>query len=199
MRRMVLFVCFLFVASPTFAQHGRNKNKKPQLTVNAGPDQTVTFPTSVLLNGTYAVSPSQSVTVSWSKSSGPGIATFSNTHVLAPTATFSLAGTYVLKFTVSASRLSKSDTVTINELSAPLAPVNLAWDAVVDSNLIGYNVYRSETSGVFGATPLNGSTLILGTSYTDSTVQLGHTYYYIVRSVTVYLESSNSNQVSAVR
>lgn len=195
-RLLGLLICFMF-ATPLLAQRG--KNKHPNLTVNAGPDQTVTYPATVDLYGTYTLSPSGSVTVSWTKSSGPGVVTFTNTHIVNPTATFSLAGTYVLKFTVSASRVSKSDTLTVLELTAPLDPVNLSWTASVTSGVSGYNVYRSTISGVFSGAPLNGGTLVTTTTYTDSTVQSNNTYYYIVRAVATSLESAASNQVSAVR
>ncbi len=32
--------------------------------------------------------------------------------------------------------------------------VNLSWDAVDEPDLLYYNVYRSETSGSYGSTPL---------------------------------------------
>jgi hypothetical protein len=81
-------------------------------------------------------------------------------------------------------------------LQAPVtgyASVNLAWDPsswVVD----GYNVYRSNQSGVYTSAPLNGTTLLTATSFTDSTAQSG-TYYYIVRAVASGIESAPSNEI----
>jgi len=74
----------------------------------------------------------------------------------------------------------------------------LAWDPNTDTDLAGYRVYRSEQSGVF-APPSNNSSLLTTTSFTDSTVQQGHTYYYAVTAVnTSGLESAYSSQVQAV-
>src|SRR2546428_1550176 len=74
--------------------------------------------------------------------------------------------------------------------------VNLAWDSNLESNLAGYNVYRSQTSGS-GYSNLNGA-LVLTPSYTDNTAVSGQTYYYVVTAVnTLGLESGYSNEVSA--
>jgi hypothetical protein len=60
-------------------------------------------------------------------------------------------------------------------------PVVLTWTASTSSNVTGYNVYRSTTSGS-GYVLLNSS-LITGTTYTDGTSQPGQTYYYVATSV----------------
>ena len=74
--------------------------------------------------------------------------------------------------------------------------VKLAWDPNPESFLAGYNVYRSEQSGVFTSPPINGKTLVTRTSFTDSTVQPSRTYYYVVTAVsTDGQESAYSNQV----
>jgi fibronectin type 3 domain-containing protein len=63
--------------------------------------------------------------------------------------------------------------------------------------VIGYRVYRSETSGS-GFSALNGTT-ITALNYTDSTVSSGTTYYYVVTSVNSSgVESAYSNQATAV-
>src|SRR5207253_78778 len=80
---------------------------------------------------------------------------------------------------------------------APAA--RLAWDPNQESYLVGYNVYRSEQSGVFTSPPINGTALVTRTSFTDSTVQPGRTYYYVVTAVsTDGVESGYSNQVQAI-
>jgi fibronectin type 3 domain-containing protein len=74
--------------------------------------------------------------------------------------------------------------------------VALTWDSST-SKVSGYNIYRSTTSGS-GYTKLNSS-LISGTSYTDSTVQNATTYYYVTTAVdSSGDESSDSNQVTVV-
>src|SRR5689334_20234679 len=81
--------------------------------------------------------------------------------------------------------------------SAYAQTVKLAWDSNAESTLAGYRVYRSEESGVFSSKPINGSTLVTSTSWTDSTVKNNRTYYYIVRAVDKSaVESTNSNQVT---
>src|SRR5262249_9997940 len=75
--------------------------------------------------------------------------------------------------------------------------VKLAWDSPnPESFVAGYNVYRSEQSGVFTSAPINGTTLVTRTSFIDSTVQPSRTYYYVVTCVSIDgRESAYSNQV----
>jgi fibronectin type 3 domain-containing protein len=83
--------------------------------------------------------------------------------------------------------------------SAYAESITLAWDANTEPNVAGYHLYRSGQSGVFGSTPLNGGTLITGTTYTDSSVQPGNTYYYVATAVSTTGEKSDrSAQVQAV-
>jgi hypothetical protein len=91
--------------------------------VNAGSDRTITLPSSASLNGTASddgkpVPPGQ-LTRTWSKVSGPGTVTFSSPNAGTTTASFSAAGTYVLRLTASDGALSRSDdaTVTVNASS----------------------------------------------------------------------------------
>lgn len=73
--------------------------------------------------------------------------------------------------------------------------VTLEWDACTESNIAGYNVYRSASSGS-GYIKLNG-TLLGATNYTDSSVADGQKYYYVCTAVNDSgLESGYSNEVS---
>jgi fibronectin type 3 domain-containing protein len=66
-----------------------------------------------------------------------------------------------------------------------------------DAGIAGYNVYRTTQSGT-GYTKLNGS-LATTTSYKDSTVQSGTTYFYVVTAVnTAGVESAFSTAALAV-
>jgi len=75
--------------------------------------------------------------------------------------------------------------------------VSLGWAPSSSPNVIGYNVYRGTASG--GPYTKLTSSMAVGTSYTDSTVQAGKTYYYVATSVdNSSKESSYSNQSQAV-
>jgi hypothetical protein len=74
--------------------------------------------------------------------------------------------------------------------------VQLSWNAS-SSAVIGYRVYRSETSEE-SYTPLTEAA-INALTYADTTVASGVTYYYVVTSIDAAgLESTYSNQVKAV-
>lgn len=81
---------------------------------------------------------------------------------------------------------------------APTVPhsVALNWGAS-SSSVAGYNVYRSTVSGSAYA-KMNGS-MVGGVNYADSSVQSGHTYYYVATSVDASgTESVYSNEVAAI-
>jgi hypothetical protein len=76
------------------------------------------------------------------------------------------------------------------------SPVGLAWDANSDPGVVGYNVYRTESSGNFPSYPLNSAPLT-STSFSDLTAQSDHTYYYTVTAINSSgLESGFSNTVN---
>ncbi len=73
--------------------------------------------------------------------------------------------------------------------------VDLAWSGT-QTDLLGYNIYRATSSGT-GYTKINYSP-VTTTSYTDTAVAGGTTYYYVVASVAVsYQESLYSNEAFA--
>jgi len=83
--------------------------------------------------------------------------------------------------------------------SAAIGPshsVAVSWVASVTTDVIGYNLYRA--ASLNGTYTLVNSALIGGTSYTDSSVQAGKTYYYAATSVdSANNESLYSTAVSA--
>ena len=79
--------------------------------INAGPDQTITFPASITLSGRASddgVPVGSTVKVTWSLVNGPGAVTFSNSASLQTTASFSTPGIYQLRLTGTDSLLSQS-------------------------------------------------------------------------------------------
>lgn len=70
--------------------------------------------------------------------------------------------------------------------------VTLSWEAV--SGATGYNVKRSTTAGGPYTTIVSN---VSGTSYVDTGVVNGTTYYYVVTAITTEGESDNSNEASA--
>ena len=73
--------------------------------------------------------------------------------------------------------------------------VTLSWQASVGSVPITYNVFRGPAAGAEGNTPI--ATGITGTSFSDTGVANGSTYFYIVNAVNSLGTSSGSNEVSA--
>jgi len=72
--------------------------------------------------------------------------------------------------------------------------VTLTWTAST-STVSGYNVYRSTVSG--GPYTKVNSALVAPTSYVDTTVQSGQTYFYVATSVDSNgVESADSTEVS---
>jgi hypothetical protein len=74
--------------------------------------------------------------------------------------------------------------------------VSLSWTASVSANIVGYKVYRATSST--GSYTLLTASPVTTTSYSDSTVQAGQTYYYAATAVdSSGNESTYSSQVSA--
>jgi RHS repeat-associated protein len=82
------------------------------LSVNAGPNQTITFPGTITLNGT-ASSSAGKLGVTWSQADGPGTATFANASSAVTTVSFSDPGTYILRLTASDGFAAQSSDTTI--------------------------------------------------------------------------------------
>jgi hypothetical protein len=101
-----------------------------------------------------------------------------------------------LSFTAAGSSSPFTAALTGSGAAPVQQSVNLFWNAS-SSSVIGYNVYRGGQSG--GPYSKINATPVAGTSYTDSSVQAGQTYYYVTTSVgTDGMESSYSNQCTAV-
>ena len=89
--------------------------------VDAGADQVVYLPaTTAALDATVTDDnlPSGTLTTTWATASGSGVVTFANASAVDTTASFSAAGTYVLRLTASDGALGTQDVVTV--VSAPV-------------------------------------------------------------------------------
>ena len=99
-------------------------NQTPQ--VDAGPDQSVAHNAAVVLNGIVnddGLPQNAAVTSSWSMLSGPGSVGFADASSSSTTATFSEAGTYVLRLTASDTALTAYDETVITVTPPNRAPV----------------------------------------------------------------------------
>lgn len=73
--------------------------------------------------------------------------------------------------------------------------VTLSWTASTSSSIIGYKIYRATVSGG----PYASLASVTGTSYVDSAVSAGGTYYYVTTAVdSSNAESGYSNEATAV-
>jgi fibronectin type 3 domain-containing protein len=95
-----------------------------------------------------------------------------------------------------------SVTITSNATNSPTTislsgtgtdSVLLQWAASPTAG-VTYNVYRGTSSGGESSTPLNTSA-VSATSYTDTNVTSGQTYFYIVEAVDSSGKSTASNEV----
>lgn len=74
--------------------------------------------------------------------------------------------------------------------------VSLTWTASTSPSIAGYNIYRSTTNG--GPYTQLNSSLVNTTSYTDTNVTAGQTYYYVTTAIdTSNNQSAYSNQAQA--
>ncbi len=149
-----------------------------------------------------------SVTISTASASGTGFS------VSAPTLPLTVASGQDASFSVTfeptaagsdtgelsvTSNASNSPTVTSlsgTGVSTP-ASVSLSWTASTSTGVVGYYVFRGTVSGG-PYTQLNSSP-VDATTYTDTTVEAGETYYYVTTAVTSQgTQSAYSNQAEAV-
>lgn len=126
----------LLTASDDMTVRLNGVNNAP--TVNAGADLTVTLPNKGTLNGTATddgLPLESTLAVTWTKVSGPGAVTFTNSHRAATVAGFGAAGTYVLRLSASDSALTTEDDVTVTVNPTPPLPT-VAFNSLTDGEEI---------------------------------------------------------------
>ena len=137
--------------------------------VSAGEDQAITLPDNALLNGSVSDDgmPDNILTATWSKQSGPGEVTFIEPNNPNTTASFSTAGTYILRLTGYDGELYNfDDLLIIVSSNEPVITMNGANPM---------NLYLGDTFTDPGATAMDDAdgdltALIQSTSNVDTSV-----------------------------
>ena len=129
---------------------GDSTNRAPQ--VSAGPDRAMNQSTSAFLKGTVSddglPDPPGTVAVTWSEVSGPGTVVFANPNAPTTTATFTEAGTYVLRLAADDGDMAVHDSTTVVVSEAPPGG-GAAFDAPVGAGTDDAEE-RSATTSVTG-------------------------------------------------
>jgi hypothetical protein len=117
-------------------------------TVNAGPDRSITLPNNTTLTATVAddgLPTPGALTLSWTRVSGPGTVTFSAPSAATTNASFSTAGTYVLRLTASDGALSTADdvTVTVAGASVPVFQITMSAATYVNGQTVTATEFRA--------------------------------------------------------
>ena len=94
------------------------------LTVNAGADQVITLPITAMMLGTVTGG-AGTVTINWTKQSGPGSVLFSNASATASEAIFALNGVYVLRLSATDANGTVTDDVQVTVNADPTPPPTL--------------------------------------------------------------------------
>jgi ribosomal protein L6P/L9E len=197
--------------------YASTSSAKATLTIIPAPAQLTASPSSLnfgnvnigsngSLNLILTNSGNSTVTISNVAISGPGFnVSGSSGSILSPAQSTTLNVTFAPAATGS---VTGSVTITSNAANSPASvglsgmgvqpvthSVTLGWIASSTPGVTGYNVYHATTSG--GYTTPSNPTPISGTQFTDSTVQPGQTYYFVVNAIDAAgVESPYSNEVS---
>ncbi len=191
-------------------------------TANAGLDSSIQLPNSATLDGTVTddamPDPPATTTATWSKVSGPGTVTFGNANNIDTTASFSAAGTYVLRLTANDSERQTTDDVTVQVTAAAVA-VNLTMTAnptsvtVPGQTTLSGNLRRTNGTGVTNrpieiwrqptgeaATLLRTITTASGGSFSTTHRPTTQTTYWAVHAATTQFSAAQSpNRTVTVR
>ncbi len=153
--------------------------------VNAGPDQAITLPNAAALSGTVTddglPNPPAVVTTTWS-AVGPGTVTFGDDTAVVTTATFSMAGAYVLRLTADDGDLSAFDEVAVSvnqpgqvtlsvatkaAIHSPTDASSYAFSPITASSNLLYVVFVNSAIGSGGIAPAATSVAGAGLAFTE--------------------------------
>jgi predicted phage tail protein len=163
---------------------GANQNQTGTLTASGS---GVTISSAASSNAEFTLS---GLTLPLSLSAGQSA---SFTVKFTPQASGATTGS--ISFTSNATNAPVAQSVTGTGTTAVQHTVSLSWTAST-STVAGYNIYRgSQNGGPYTAISTGSGA---GTTYTDSAVQAGQTYYYVVTAMdSAGNESVYSNQAQA--
>lgn len=176
--------CLAFTVSPTALTFNAVQNAPNP------PSQTL----SVDKKRTSQTTVTTSDNVSWLTVSPATTSMTTNTTLTVAANTSGLAaGTYNATITMKVGKATTTVPVTMTITSPPSATTaTLAWNAVTDPSLSGYNVKVGTASGLYDRTITVGNV----TSYTVDSLTTGTTYYFAVTAYNSAGESLPSNEVS---
>ena len=156
---------------------------------------------------TFTNSGSSNITISNVTISGPGFTAsgvsagliITSGQIVTLNVTFAPAATGSATGSVSVASNASNSPASITLTGTGVAPIShsgtLNWTAST-STVIGYDVYRGTVSG--GPYTKINSSVDATTTFTDTTVQAGQTYYWVVAAVnSSNVQSTYSNEVSA--
>lgn len=202
--KKILLVILLSMAVDASAQAVKVTTRNQSLTVNAGPNQTITLPAQATLNGSVVAKPgSLKPVITW-LSSGSGAVTFSNPSSAVTTASFTTAGIYVLSLTGTTPKMHATSYVTVT-VNGPVIPPNpnptpktntLSWEAVAPTPTApvdGYNLYKTDGGCDDPSTFIKANAQLITTiPYIDDPTPAAALCYF-VRAVNSIGESGPSN------
>lgn len=150
--------------------------------VNAGDDLMVTLPSSATLDGEVADDgqPGGALAVTWSQVSGPGVATFADPRAVQTTASFSAAGSYVLRLEANDGARLSSDEMAVTVQPAPDISVPDTSVTVVAAGDIACSPTSSYFNGGLGTSTRcrqKYTADLIGQLGADAVFALGDTQY----------------------
>ncbi len=165
------------------------------ITTSSVPNGTVKTAYSAVIKASGGCTPYKWAIVSGALPVGVSAKVSSTTTSLNLAGTPTTAATYsfAVKVTGCGGAVSQVSYKTVIQATANHV-VDMSWHASTSSNIVGYNVYRSQDGATWKK--INAS-LIASTLYSDSTVADSTTYYYAATAVDVY--SHESSKSAALR